>query len=137
MSFLAPALLVAALFATTSIRDVPAKPGKSVLVSFHRSGGIAGRDDRATVLADRRVTVRSDRSATRRWRLSVAAMRKLRQSLDAARVDRSLPHSAPGGCADCLSYTITYRRHRVELTDDRVPARMRPALSRLSRLVDR
>src|SRR3954447_4187481 len=65
------------------------------LVTFVRSGGFAGVDDRVTVKRDRRVTVRSRGGAARHKRLSRAAMRKLRRDLDDAGFDRPPPSGAP------------------------------------------
>ena len=132
-------IAVAAIGATLLLAatDTPPAPAAahSTLVTFHRSGGFAGFDDRVTVKRDRRVTVRSRGAAARHTRLSKAAMRKLRRALEAARLDQPPPQGPPSGCADCFVYSIAYGGHRVELSEDRVPDRMRPAINRLSRLI--
>lgn len=126
----------AAVAAVLLATDTPRAPavGRSTLVTFHRSGGLAGVDDRVTVKSDRHFVVRSRGSSARHGRLSAAAMDKLRHALSKAQLDRPVSQGQ-GGCADCFIYTITYKGHRVELSEDRVPARMRPAIDRLSRLI--
>jgi hypothetical protein len=135
LTIIAVAVLGAALLLTAG--GAPSAPAAvhPTLVTFHRSGGFAGVDDSVTVERDRRVTVRSRGGDARHKRLSKAAMRKLRTDLKAARFDQPSPQGAPSGCADCFIYTIKYDGHRVQLSEDRVPARMRPAIDRLSRLI--
>jgi len=133
---IAAATIGAVLLLTGS--DTPPAPAAAhskTLVTFHRSGGFAGVDDRVTVKRDRRVTVRSRGGAARHKRLSKAAIRKLRGDLEAAGFDRPPPKGPPSGCADCFIYSITYDGHRVQLSEDRVPDRMRPAIDRISRLI--
>lgn len=134
LTIVTAAVLAAVLLTATHATRAPAA-GKSTLVTFHRSGGFIGVDDRVTVKSNRRFTVRSRGSSARHKRLSVAAMRKLRHALKEARLDEPLAQGPPSGCADCFYYTITYQGHRVQLSEDRVPDRMRPAINRLSRLI--
>jgi hypothetical protein len=131
-------LLVPVLVAVLATRDgdAPAAAttsGTHTLVSFHRTGGFAGREDHVVVRTDRRFTVRSKREAVRRGRLSRAGMRKLRRDLDRARIDHP-PAAPPPGCGDCFIYEIAYKGHRVKVTDGAIPERMRPAITRLTRL---
>jgi hypothetical protein len=130
-------LTVAVAAAAALVTDTPPAPaaGESTLVTFHRTGGIAGVDDRVTVKADRHVTVRSRGSSAGHRRISVAAIRRLRHALKEARLGRPPPQGPPGGCADCFHYTISYGGHHVQLSEDRVPDRMRRAIDLLSRLI--
>jgi hypothetical protein len=116
---------------------VPAAPvSRSTLVTFHRTGGIAGRDDRVAVLRNRRVTVRHYRGGTQHRRLSVAAMAALRRDLAAAHLERPLPPPGPGGCADCFVFDVAADGHSAHLSEIDIPARVRPLLARLSRLAN-
>src|SRR4051794_40953478 len=110
----------------TDTAPAPAAVRSKTLVTFHRSGGFAGFDDHVTVRRDRRVTVKTRDGTARHRRLSKPAMRKLREALQAARFDQAPPHGPPSGCADCFVYTIKYGGHRVQLSEDRIPDRMRP-----------
>jgi hypothetical protein len=127
--------LAACLAATLFAGAVGPAAARSTVVKFERSGGFAGFDDHLTVFSDRRYVARSRDGAARRLRLSVKGMRALRHDLDAAHLDRPLPAPGPSGCADCFEYTITYHGHRVSLSEDKVPDRMRAAIARLSRIV--
>ena len=131
-----PAWAWALLLALLLVPGAPAA-ARSTVVTFHRTGGFAGFDDSVRVFSDRRVVVRSRGAAARRARLSVKGMRRLRRDLRAAHLERRLPAPGPSGCADCFEYTIAYGGHRVSVSEDRVPKRMRPAIARLSRLAGR
>jgi hypothetical protein len=123
------------LLTGTDTPPAPASAHTKTLVTFHRSGGFAGFDDSVIVRRNRRITVRTRGGAARHKRLSKASMRKLRQALKDGRFDHPPPAGPPSGCADCFVYTIKYGGHRVQLSEDRVPDRMRPAIDRLSRLI--
>jgi hypothetical protein len=123
------------LLAGADRAPAPASAHTKTLVTFHRSGGFAGVDDRVTVKRDRRVTVRSRGAAATHKRMSRAAIRKLRRALEDGRFDQPPPEGPPSGCADCFVYTIMYGGHRVQLSEDGIPDRMRPAIDRLSRLI--
>jgi hypothetical protein len=127
--------LAACVAATLFAGAVGPAAARSTVVRFERSGGFAGFDDHVTVFSDRRYLARSRDGAARRKRLSTKGMRALRRDLEAAHLDRPPPRAGPGGCADCFEYTIAYRGHRVSLSEDNVPDRMRPAIARLSRLL--
>lgn len=139
-------LAIAALFAVGAVlllsgRDTPPAPAAATrsattLVTFHRSGGFAGVDDLVKVRRDRRVTIRRRGAAARHARLSRRAMERLRRALTQARFDEPPADAPPSGCADCFVYTITYGGHRVQLSEDRIPSRMRPAVTRLARLIE-
>jgi hypothetical protein len=129
------AVAVTVVVSTSGTTPSPAAVN-GTLVTFARTGGFAGVNDRVTVKRDRRVTVRSRGDAAKHTRLSRAAMQKLRRELDDAQIDHP-PADSPPSCADCFVYTITYKGHRVQLTEDGIPERMQPAIQRLSRLIRR
>lgn len=99
--------------------------GPDVLVTYERTGGFAGFDDRVTVddsgaavVRDKKITLRDDE------------MRDLRAALGGIVTTRS----SSAGCqvADHFTYTLTYRGHRT--TRCRVPSDWRAAVERLDAL---
>ncbi|TYK46054.1 hypothetical protein FXF68_28020 [Actinomadura decatromicini] len=105
-----------------------AHTGPDVLVTYERTGGFAGLDDRVTVddsgtalVRDRKIMLRDDE------------MRGLRAALRRIVTTRS----SPAGCqvADHFTYTLTYRGRRA--TRCRVPPDWRAAVERLDALLAR
>jgi hypothetical protein len=136
LTVLATAALAVALQACGTESAPAAPPSGFAPVTFHRTGGFAGVDDRVKVYRDRRVTVRHRTGETQHRRLSVAAMKGLRRDLAAAHLERPLEQPGPSGCADCFIYDVASGGHSVHVSEDNVPERVRPLLARLSRLAN-
>ena len=106
------------------------------LVDYHRSGGIAGFDDRLTV-SPSGVGVHTPRSGVPRvFRVSPAALADLKRALEATdfgSLDPSYLPTTP--IADAFSYTITHIGRTVVTSDGAVPAALAPVIAELNRLL--
>jgi hypothetical protein len=106
------------------------------LVDYHRSGGIAGFEDRLTVSRSG-VGVHTPRSGVPRvFRVSPAALADLERALEAAdfpSLDPSYLPTTP--IADAFSYTITHLGATVVTSDGAVPAPLEPVIAQLNRLL--
>jgi hypothetical protein len=105
-------------------------------VSYERTGGIAGVDDRVEVSGGGAVTVRHRDGAKHRTRLSVRRLRALRSTLTVAHFERPVT-SAPTGCADCFFFRLRHGGHTLAFSQLAVPARVNGVLRILTRLGDR
>jgi hypothetical protein len=111
-------------------------PSTGPLVTYERSGGIAGVSERLQVGQDGGAVLITgpDRERTT---LTVAGdeLERLRSELEAA--DFSDPDGPPGaGCADCFAYRIEYGDEAVDFIEIEEPAEsLRPALDHLGDLV--
>jgi hypothetical protein len=108
MKTLLPLALMVALAAA------PAAASAKTLVSFTRSGGIAGIDDSVTVTTTGHVVV-DGQGADRSHRLRAATLRDLRRMLSEARWDKANPGASR--CADCFEYLVRYHGHRARYDD--------------------
>jgi hypothetical protein len=105
------------------------------LLSYERSGGLAGRRATLTVTRDRRVVARPD---GRRLTLSTREYRRLRADLTHADLARLPANSrADNPVPDGFSYVIAAGGHRVTAETGAVPARLAPLLKRLNGLLRR
>lgn len=97
--------------------DSPTPPTDGQLVSYSRSGGIAGVDQVLTIDADGTGTyeVGQPEPERRSIELSAAELEELRGLLEAAALDAVEPEQT--GCADCFVYTIDYAGTETTLDD--------------------
>ncbi|TDB92731.1 protealysin inhibitor emfourin [Actinomadura sp. 7K534] len=102
--------------------------GPDVLVTYERTGGIAGIRERVSVDAAGAASA-NGRNVT----LEAGEMRGLRDALGRVVTTRS----SAAGCdvADHFTYTLTYRGHRT--TRCEVPCDWRTAVERLEALLER
>lgn len=102
--------------------------GPDVLVTYERSGGFAGIQERVTVGATGTAVVNGAKVT-----LNDEEMRGLRDALGRVVTTRS----SAAGCdvADHFTYTLTYRGHRT--TRCRIPCDWRAAVERLEALTRR
>lgn len=102
--------------------------GPDILVTYQRTGGFAGIQDRVTVDVSGTAVV-NDREIT----LKAGEMRGLRTALNGV----VTTWSSTAGCevADHFTYTLTYRGH--EATRCWLPSDWRPAVERLEALTRR
>jgi hypothetical protein len=115
---------------------VSAHADATPLVSYERTGGIAGVDDRVEVSGGGAVTVRHRDGARHRTRLSVRRMRVLRRALTAAHFERPVT-TGPTGCADCFFFRLRHGGHTLSFSQVAEPARVNGVLRILTRLGDR
>ena len=106
------------------------------LVDYHRSGGIAGLEDRLTVSRGG-VGVHTPRNGVPRvFRVSPAALADLERALEAADfrlLDPSYLPTTP--IADAFTYTIAHLGVTVVTADGAVPAPLAPVVAELNRLL--
>ena len=97
--------------------DSPAPPTEGQLVSYSRSGGIAGIDQQLTIDVDGKgtYTVGQPEPARRSIQLTDAEVAELQALLEAAALDAVEPEQT--GCADCFVYTINYAGTEAMLDD--------------------
>jgi hypothetical protein len=129
-----PALAVLAACTPATGRN----PGDAVLVTYVRSGGIAGDRTSLTVTTDGAATVKDDAgtaSTPSARRLPADQVDRLRSALDAAAFDAlHARYPAPGTCNDCFLDVITYRGRSVTVEGAAAPARLSEALGLLEDL---
>lgn len=128
---------MALLAACGSVARQPSPtPSAAFTVEFRRTGGFAGLDDRLVVMPDGRAH-RVTRRGACDLQVAPADLEALHQSLDQAGVT-SLPSATPNTTVlDALEYDVTYGGASRHYSEEQVPARMRPALTRLTALLDR
>jgi hypothetical protein len=105
------------------------------LVELHRTGGIAGVDDRVAVYSDDTARVSRRGMEETRVRVSAEEMSRLRSLL--AEVDIRMFDSEyePGSGADYFVYTLTYRGRTLRADDMSLPGELIPIVDLLSGLL--
>ncbi len=105
------------------------------LVEYRRTGGIAGFDDKLTIMADGSAEV-SQRGKTAQFTLDAATAERLTSLFEkggfASLRGEYLPSS---NCCDLFDYQVTYRGKQVHTMDTAVPEQLRPILDELNRIV--
>jgi hypothetical protein len=114
----------------------PANAAAAPLVSYERTGGLAGVDDRVEVSAGGGVIVRHRDGATNRTRLSVRRLRALRRAVTAARFERPVA-TRPTNCDDCFHFRLHHGGHTLSFSQLAVPARVNGVLRILTPLAGR
>lgn len=115
----------------------PVNPQASVLVEFHRSGGIVGRQDNLVVRGDGTAHL-SRRGAELDFTVAPDTLRQLRATLkqiDFASLRAEYLPTRPG--ADLFEYTVVYQGRRVRCMDTAVPDPLQPLIQLLSGLIAR
>jgi hypothetical protein len=118
-------------------RTSPTRPSEGVLVTYHRTGGFAGFDDRVVVYADRRVVVTTRIEGRSEYELPVERYNALVDALEAAdwSAGSRTGHAREGTVADAITHTIIYGSRSASLEDPGVPDGMQEALRELEGLV--
>jgi hypothetical protein len=95
-----------------------------VLVDYHLSGGLIGRNDHLMVLNDGRAILSSSSGATKRLRLSEQVFEQIKKEL--RRSDWPEDTGDPEAvAADSFVYSIAYDGHQVTFVDPEVPESIR------------
>lgn len=115
----------------------PTRPSQGVLVTYHRTGGFAGLDDRVVVYADRRVVVTTRTEGPTEYELPVARYNALGDALEAAEWSAGprTPGERDGTVADAITHTIIYGSRSASFEDPGVPEGMQEALRELNALM--
>jgi hypothetical protein len=126
MTFLAQALavLAAALLAAGCGDDdqAPEAPESGPLVTYARSGGVAGVPERLVVERDGAATVEVGIEGARQsFELPVDELEQLRSELEAADFESVDDPPSPPTCADCFVYEIVYDGTTISYDDANPP----------------
>jgi hypothetical protein len=115
---------------------VSAHAGAARLVSYERTGGIAGVEDHVNVFAGGAVTVRHRDGAKHHTRLSARRMRALRRAIAAAHFEQPIT-AGPTSCSDCFAFHLRHDGHTLSFSEVGAPARVNGVLRILTPLADR
>jgi len=109
----------------------------TTLIEFHRSGGIAGREDHVVVMSDGTARL-SRRGVTADFRVAPDTLTELRALIE--RVDfRAMREEyvpARRG-ADLYEYVVIYQDRRIRMMDTAIPAELQPLVQLLGGLANR
>lgn len=115
----------------------PATPTSSQ-IELHRTGGLAGVDDRLTISHQGHAQlVRTRPSHRSSLQLSPDELTELRRELEVLDSRRIAPARPDAGVADTFQYTLDYGSHTLHFDDTTVPEELAPAFDRLSTLIGR
>jgi hypothetical protein len=133
-------LLIPGCGSGTSSKPAPTSDGTlRGTLTYHRSGGLAGRSDALTLKPGGSATVAARFNATRTVTLNPAELKAVERALanvDLARLDAE--YKPPGPVADGVGETVTYGGRRVSTaTGAEPPRQLVSLLVTLSGLVDR
>jgi hypothetical protein len=107
------------------------------LVEFHRSGGIAGFDDRLVIRADGSAHL-SRRQAALDFTVAPDTLARLRTLLAEVVVDSlRAEYLPPRAGADLFEYVVSFRGKRIRCVDTAIPAELQPLVQLLSGLASR
>lgn len=109
----------------------------AMLVDYHRTGGIAGLNDRL-VIFDNGVAVISGRSSSSVVTLNttdLALIAVLFNQSDFAQLQAN--YSAPRGSADLITYTVSYRGKTVTAAETSAPPGLKVVIDRLNQIINR
>jgi hypothetical protein len=131
-----PAAQAAAPLAASDAASRPAAKPRGVLVAYHRTGGIAGFDDRLSV-SRHGLAVHTPRAGVPRlFRLSAAELAELADALADADFPSLEPEYLPEvPVSDGFTYTLTHAGKTVVTADGAVPPALAVPISVLDRLL--
>ena len=93
------------------------------LVTYSRSGGVGGIDERLRIEPDgsATVTIGEPMNTDRSFNLSASELADVQALLDAADLDAMPVEPQPTGCADCFVYTVEYGGRSITYDDATEP----------------
>jgi hypothetical protein len=94
------------------------------LVTYTRTGGVAGLDERLRINPDETATLSYGEpvNTERKFELTGSQLDEIRSLLDQADFDSMPASPAPTGCADCFVYTVEYGGDTVTYDDATEPS---------------
>ncbi|MHB8163777.1 MAG: hypothetical protein ACYDDV_05420 [Methanoregula sp.] len=111
----------------------PATPG--IFVDYHRTGGIAGMDDRL-VIFDNGVTVISRKTASTEITLNQTDLERITGIFNEAQFSQlGGNYTARHGSADYYRYTISYHSKTVNADESAVPPLLQPVIDEMNRII--
>jgi len=108
----------------------------AVIVDYHRTGGIAGVNDRL-VIFDNGAALASTRAVTGEFTVNQSELSRIRNLFEAAQFGTLEGNytSRYRSAADLMRYSITYQNKTVVTEDTAVPAVLRPIISGMNALL--
>jgi hypothetical protein len=107
----------------------------AVLVDYHRTGGIAGIDDRL-VIFDNGVAVISGRSGNTEILLTQNDLALIAVLFNQSQFSQlQTQYSAPGARTDLMTYTISYHGKTVTAEESAVPPSLLPVIADLNQIL--
>jgi hypothetical protein len=107
----------------------------AVFVDYHRTGGIAGLDDRL-VLFDNGVGVVSSKTKNTEITLNRTDLDRISALFDQAQFSMLLGnYTSRRGGADFIQYSISYHGKTVKTEDSATPPALQPVIDELNRIV--
>lgn len=109
----------------------------ALFVEYHRTGGIAGIDDRL-VIFDNGVVVISGKTVNTELTINQTDLDRITGIFNDAQFPMFEPsYSARRGGADFIKYTISYHSKTVNTEDSAIPPRLQPVIDELDRIMSR
>lgn len=110
-------------------------PAPTVVVDYHRSGGVAGVDDRL-VIFDNGAAVVATKTTSRDIFLNASEISGIYSLFDEAQFSElQANYPAPRGSADLFHYSISYNNKTVMMDESAFPARVNPILNRMDNII--
>ncbi len=118
------------------VPDVASPTPPAVMVDYHRTGGIAGIDDRL-VIFDNGAAVISTRTINFEIQVNQTELATINRLFEQADFD-SLQgnYTSRRGGADLMYYSITYHSKSVVTEDTVVPAELQPVINELNTIIN-
>jgi len=119
----------------TRIPEPASQTPPAVLVDYHRTGGIAGINDRL-VIFDNGVAVISGRSGNTEMLLNQSDLALLSVLFNQSGYSQlQTQYSAPRGSSDRITYSISYHGKTVTTDDSTVPPSLLPVIADLNHIL--
>jgi len=107
----------------------------AVLVDYHRTGGLAGFDDRL-VIFDNGVAVISSRTVNQEIEINKTAIERIVTLFNQSQFPMlEGNYSARHGSVDVIKYTISYHNITVNTEDTAIPPSLQPVIDELNRIL--
>jgi hypothetical protein len=106
------------------------------LVTFNRTGGLAGTNDTLTVRPDGSYTIQS-RSGGKSGKLSGDELDALKAALSSTDFNKMPTVNDNGAVADGYTYTLTYGGRQITAKDGAIPPALQPVISALGAFLNK
>jgi hypothetical protein len=137
MALLATALVCTAIGAGCgggpAVAHPAARPASHFAISFERSGGLKASVETLVVRPGLRAFAtapKGDRQVSAHFKMDAQRAEDVRRELARAHFAQ-VGSTAPGSCADCYVYKISYHGHTARFLDSKVPDRVGEAIAML------
>lgn len=110
-------------------------PLPALVLDYHRTGGIAGIDDRL-IIFDNGAAVISTRSVSREFEVNRSELERLDRIFTQAGYNSlQEKYTSPSGGADFIRYSITYQNKTVLTEDTVTPYPLQPVIRELNGII--